>query len=89
MTSPLPDPGVFISTAQMYAQLQGVNETVQRMDAKLDALATQSAQLADHEGRLRHLEERRLPQSTLSWLSLAIAAVVGVLSLVVPLIGHK
>ncbi|MEZ0066661.1 hypothetical protein ABIA32_002673 [Streptacidiphilus sp. MAP12-20] len=58
----------------MYQQLQGVSETVNRMDAKIDTLAAQGVQLSDHEVRLRHLEERRLPQSTMTWLSLAAAA---------------
>lgn len=72
--------GVFISPTDMYVHMQKLSEIVAGMDFKLDALACQSKKLEDHENRLRDLEERRLPASVLAWLSLLVAALVGVAS---------
>ena len=82
MSGDPPDGSVIITPTAMHEQLQTLGATVGRMETKLDlALGEQARTILDHEGRLRHLEERRLPQSTMSWLSLAVAAGVGVLSL--------
>jgi hypothetical protein len=69
-----PPEGVFIPTGQMYAQLQTLESTVNRVESKLDQLAQQQAQITDHESRLRDLESRRFPHSTVSVVSAGIAA---------------
>lgn len=76
MTSPpVPGSGVTISPEQMYAEVRGLHDTVIRMDGKLDALGQQKTIVDDHETRLRHLEERRLPHSVISIVAAAGATV--------------
>ena len=89
MTQDGPDGSVIIGPGEMFGQLQALAASNGRMEQKLDQaigeqarrIGEQAQTIKDHEARLRHLEERRLPQSTMSWLSLAVAALVGVLSL--------
>lgn len=76
---------MYISSAQMYAQLQGVEKTVDRMDAKLDAVLTarveQQRTEDDHEKRIRALEERRWPHPSLTVGSGVVAAAAAVAAL--------
>lgn len=68
------DQGVLITTTQMYAEMRSLHDTVTRIDTKLDGLITSDADtaktLADHETRLRHLEQRM-------WRASGVAAVLG------------
>ena len=73
MTSPPPD-GVVVTPEQMYAEVRGLHDTVIRMDGKLDALGQQKTVVDDHEVRIRDLESRRFPHSTVSAVSAGIAA---------------
>ncbi|MGX1908989.1 hypothetical protein ACWIID_09020 [Streptomyces phaeochromogenes] len=61
MTAPN-DPGVYISSAQMYQEMRSLHDVVTRVDSKLDALAGQAVQINDHENRLRALEG--MPKTT-------------------------
>jgi hypothetical protein len=76
-------PGVVITFGQVYAEVRQLHDAVTQMDAKLDQLATQKTELDDHEHRLRALEERRIPHSSvtigagvLSTLALIITAIL-------------
>ncbi|MFJ5259080.1 hypothetical protein ACIQAC_01215 [Streptomyces sp. NPDC088387] len=51
-----PDPGVYISSAQMYQEMRSLHDAVTRVDSKLEALTGQAVQINDHENRLRVLE---------------------------------
>lgn len=77
-----PDAGVYISTAQMYQEMRSLHDALNRIDAKLDALAQRdqaaSEMLTDHETRLRQLERARWPLPSL-------AAVVGLAALILTL----
>lgn len=75
-----PPEGVYIPTGQMYAQLQTLESTVNRVESKLDQLGQQQAQIADHETRLRDIEARRFPHSTVSMASALIAAIATALT---------
>ncbi|MBV6697423.1 hypothetical protein KV557_09835 [Kitasatospora aureofaciens] len=68
MTSPPP-------ALDVYREIQQIREALIRVDGKLDGLSEHKTQLADHESRLRHLEERRLPHSALNIISAVVAAV--------------
>lgn len=74
-----PDAGVYISTAQMYQEMRSLHDALNRIDAKLDALAQRdqaaSETLTDHETRLRQLEKARWPLPSLAAL-LAVAGLV-------------
>lgn len=52
------EPGVYISSAQMYTELRSLHDAVARVDSKLQVMAAQSAMIADHEHRLRAMERR-------------------------------
>lgn len=55
MTAPQ-DPGVYISSAQMYQEMRSLHDVVTRVESKLEALTGQAVQINDHETRLRVLE---------------------------------
>ncbi|MET8627920.1 hypothetical protein ABZW30_29975 [Kitasatospora sp. NPDC004669] len=73
MTTPAAD--VRTEPDPVYREIAAIREALVRVDGKLDALAEHRSQIADHESRLRALEERRLPHSALSIASAAVAAV--------------
>lgn len=60
MTVQPPDPGVYISAPQMYAEVQRLGRTVDQMDGKLDRILDDNREiksdLTDHEARIRALE---------------------------------
>lgn len=64
MTTPS-DPGVYISTGQMYQEVRALHEAMTRVEAKLGQILDSGRALAstqrEHEERLRELEEYRLP----------------------------
>lgn len=78
-----PQDGVYIPTAQMYAEVRTLAETVGRIEHKLDGLLDENrdirSDLQDHESRLRALERSRWPLPSL-------AAAVGVAALVLTLL---
>ena len=71
----MPDPGVFISSAQMYTELRSLSDGLTRVETKLDGIGQGLNDLgkdvADHETRIRALERGRWPLPSL-------AAVLGV-----------
>lgn len=73
MSTPPADPGVYISSAQMYQEMRSLHDVVTRVDSKLDALSGQATQIQDHENRIRTLERGRWPLPTIA----ALAGVVG------------
>jgi septal ring factor EnvC (AmiA/AmiB activator) len=74
MATPPADPGVYISSAQMYQEMRSLHDVVTRVETKLDAFTTTAQNLgqdiADHESRLRILEKAL-------WRAAGAAAVVG------------
>lgn len=75
------DPGVYISSAQMYQEMRSLHDVVTRVDSKLDALSGQAQQIQDHETRLRTLERGRWPLPTLAVLVGLAGAVTSVIAL--------
>ncbi|MFE0132382.1 hypothetical protein ACFWY6_12540 [Streptomyces sp. NPDC059037] len=75
------DPGVFISSAQMYQEMRSLHDAVTRVDSKLDGLAGQAANIQDHETRIRALERGRWPLPTIATLAGVAGAVTGAISL--------
>lgn len=74
MATPPADPGVYISSAQMYQEMRSLHDVVTRVETKLDAFTTQAQNLttdiADHESRLRVLEKT-------VWRAAGMATIVG------------
>ncbi|MGW0885341.1 hypothetical protein [Streptomyces sp. NPDC002671] len=65
-TQPPPEPGVNVSPAQMYQEVQHVSRLVSRMDGKLDGILTDNREIkgdvSDHEGRIRALKVGETPR---------------------------
>lgn len=80
--------GVYISTLTMYEEIRGMRGDLIRVEGMLNQLiasgGTAEKRLDDHEERLRHLEERRLPHSALN----VVAAVAGAAALIWQAVGH-
>lgn len=74
MGTPPADPGVYISSSQMYQEMRSLHDVVTRVETKLDAFTTQAqnltSELADHESRLRILEKA-------VWRAAGAATIVG------------
>lgn len=66
MTAQPPDPGVYISPAQTYAEVQRLGRKVDQIDGKLDRILDETREikedLSDHETRLRALELGETPR---------------------------
>ncbi|MFJ8081956.1 hypothetical protein ACIQ6Y_15230 [Streptomyces sp. NPDC096205] len=60
-----PDPGVYISPAQMYQEVRGLAAAVGRIETKIDGILNETKDIrtdvADHESRLRTLESMPKP----------------------------
>lgn len=60
MSTQPPDPGVYISPAQTYAEVQRLRRTVDQIDGKLDRLLDDNRlikeEVSDHEARIRAIE---------------------------------
>lgn len=73
-----PDPGVYISPSQMYAEVRSLHDAVSRVEAKLDQIRDDgkavTSELQDHESRIRRLEAARWPLPTIG----ALAGMAGV-----------
>ncbi|GGZ73373.1 hypothetical protein ACFOOM_00810 [Streptomyces echinoruber] len=93
MTTQPPDPGVYISPAQTYAEVQRLGRKVDQIDGKLDRLLEDNREikrdLSDHESRIRLLELGETPRQqrdearlvaleTRRWPLPTIGAVTGV-----------
>ncbi|MEU1302779.1 hypothetical protein ACQEV4_01205 [Streptomyces shenzhenensis] len=69
-----PDPGVYISPAQMYQELRSLSDGLTRVETKLDTigqgLTEVGKDVADHESRIRTLEHT-------VWRAMGGAAVLG------------
>jgi hypothetical protein len=80
-----PDPGVFISSAQMYQELRTLSDGVTRVETKLDGIAQGLTELgkdvADHETRIRTLERGRWPLPTIGVLAGVAGAATGAVAL--------
>lgn len=85
MTAPGPDPGVYISPAQMYQELRSLSDGLTRVETKLDGIGQGLNDLgkdvADHETRLRSLEKGRWPLPTIGVLAGVAGAATGAISL--------
>lgn len=80
-----PDPGVYITPAQMYQEIRSLHDAVSRVETKLDGLradyADVRADVADHETRIRTLERGRWPLPTVATLAGAAGAATGLIAL--------
>ena len=85
---PPPDPGVFISSAQMYQEVRSLHDAVSRVEAKLDGIRddtkAQAATAQDHEARIRRLEAARWPLPSLG----ALCGIGGLVAAFWPTAGH-
>lgn len=84
MTAPQ-DPGVYISSSQMYQEMRSPHDAVSRVETKVDGLRDNYAEVtkgvADHETRLRTLERARWPLPTIGVLAGVAGTATGVLAL--------
>ncbi|MEU3252878.1 hypothetical protein [Streptomyces sp. NPDC006997] len=80
-----PDPGVYISTAQMYQEVRDLAQTVGRIESKVDNFLDEAKDIRsdvhDHEIRIRTLERARWPLPTIGVLAGVGGAVTGALAL--------
>lgn len=85
MSTP-PDPGVHISSTQMYQELRSLSDGLTRVETKLDGIGQGLTDLgrdvADHETRLRTLERARWPLPTIGVLAGVAGAATGAMALV-------
>lgn len=55
-----PDPGVYISSSQMYQEMRSLHDALTRVETKIDGFNNDARSLterhADHESRIRALE---------------------------------
>lgn len=79
------DPGVYISSSQMYQEMRSLHDAVSRVETKLDGLRDGYVEVrkdvADHESRLRSLERSRWPLPTIATLAGVGGTVVGLIAL--------
>ena len=82
------DPGVYISSSQMYQEMRSLHDAVTRVETKLDGFNITAKgitdDLTDHETRLRSLERSRWPLPTIG----ALAGVGGAVAAAVALLQH-
>ena len=80
-----PDPGVYISPAQMYQELRSLSDGVTRVETKLDGIAQGLSDLgkdvSDHETRIRTQERARWPLPTIGVLAGMAGAATGAVAL--------
>ncbi|MFI2431999.1 hypothetical protein [Streptomyces sp. NPDC018693] len=80
-----PDPGVYISTAQMYQEVRDLAQTVGRIENKVDSFLDEAkdirADVHDHEIRIRTLERARWPLPTIGVLAGVAGAATGAVAL--------
>ncbi|GAA3956599.1 MULTISPECIES: hypothetical protein [Streptomyces] len=80
-----PDPGVYISTGQMYQEVRDLAQTVSRIESKIDGILDDTkdirADIADHELRIRTLERARWPMPTIGVLAGVAGAATGAIAL--------
>lgn len=85
MGAPVPDPGVYISPAQMYQELRSLSDGLTRVETKLDGIGQGLTELgkdvADHESRIRTLEKARWPMPTIGVLAGVAGAATGAVAL--------
>jgi septal ring factor EnvC (AmiA/AmiB activator) len=85
MGAPVPDPGVFISSAQMYQELRSLSDGLTRVETKLDGIGQGLRDLdkdvADHETRIRTLEKARWPLPSIGALAGLAGAATGAVAL--------
>ncbi|MFF1839684.1 hypothetical protein ACFVXE_36805 [Streptomyces sp. NPDC058231] len=84
MTAPQ-DPGVYISSSQIYQEMRSLHDAVSRVETKLDGLRDSyievTKDVADHETRLRALERARWPLPTIGALAGLGGTATGILAL--------
>ncbi|MFE1203847.1 hypothetical protein [Streptomyces sp. H23] len=78
-----PDPGVYISTAQMYQEVRDLAQTVSWIESKVDSFLDEAKDIRsdDHELRIRTLERARWPMPTIGVLAGVACAATGALAL--------
>jgi hypothetical protein len=87
VSAPVPaDPGVYISSSQMYQEVRSLHDAVSRVEAKLDQIRDDgravASSLQDHELRIRSLERARWPLPTIGALAGVLGAVTAGIALV-------
>ena len=75
MTAPDPQVGVVVTLQMIYETVRGVEQTVQRIDTTLSEVVKDQA---DHEQRIRDLENDRVSNGKLTGKLAGIAATLGV-----------
>ncbi|MCX4581984.1 hypothetical protein [Streptomyces sp. NBC_01481] len=79
------DPGVYISSAQMYSEMRSLHDAVTRVETKLDGFNSQAKAItddvSDHETRIRALKRARWPLPTIGVLAGAAGAAAGLIAL--------
>ncbi|MEY9937278.1 hypothetical protein [Streptacidiphilus sp. MAP5-3] len=86
MTAPLsiPDGSVVITPNEVYAEVRATREAVGELTRKLDQVP---GRVDDHEHRLRALEERRIPHSSVTVIT-AVVSAGALIAAVWPAFGH-
>ena len=81
----VPDPGVYIPSAQMYQELRSLADGLTRVETKLDGigqgLTEVGRDVADHETPIRATERARWPLPTIGALAGVAGAATGALAL--------
>lgn len=76
--------GVWITPDKMYDEIQDVKKGLSDVNSKLDLLilgqTETKAESGDHEKRIRSLEKRQWPLSTLSVLAAIVATVWAIIT---------
>ena len=80
-----PDPGVYISPAQTYQEVQNLVRAVSSLEAKVDRFLDEAKDIRqdvqDHELRIRTLERARWPLPTIGVLAGVAGAATGAVAL--------
>lgn len=87
MTAPpsIPDGSVIITPNQVYDEVRATREAVGELTRKLDGIP---GQVADHEKRLRALEERRIPHSSVTIGAGVLSSLALIITAVLATVGH-
>lgn len=81
---PIPDGSVIITPNEVYAEVRATREAVSDLARQLDGVPKA---VADHEKRLRSLEERRIPHSSVTVVT-AVVSTGALIAAVWPHFGH-
>lgn len=80
MSAQIPDGSVIVTPTQMYSEIQAANSKIDHLTAILDpAVQDMRHDIADHESRIRTLEQWRWKAAGVAATVLALGGVVEVL----------